>query len=121
MTSLAALGRGHEAPLLVGLLGGGHGGVHVAGVAVLEVADDVVRVGGVDVGEGLARLARDPLAVDIVLVDRSFLSHALPPNELKELGNPPENQALSVTAELVVVKGISALETGQWRLRRMVA
>ncbi len=71
----ASLRGRDETPLLEGLLGRLDRRVDVLGAAVLEMADDVPRVSRVDVHERLARLAGDPLAVDKILVNRSFLCH----------------------------------------------
>src|ERR1051325_1945860 len=65
---LRALRRGDEAPALVGAVRGVDRGVQIVGAGVLERADDVVAVGGVDVLERLAARRLDPLSVDVVLV-----------------------------------------------------
>ena len=59
---------GNESPGPIGLLGGRHRAVDVGGGGLLEVADQVRRVGGAAVLEDLARRRRHPLAVDEVRV-----------------------------------------------------
>ena len=64
---IAALGRAGGPPLSSGRLGGGDRGLGVLGRGSLEMADHVVGVGRVDIGEGLAGGGIDPLASDEVL------------------------------------------------------
>ena len=63
---------GHQPPLLVGFAGGIDGAVHVFRVRALEDADHLAGVGGIEVLEGAAGVALDPLAGDEVLVNRGF-------------------------------------------------
>ena len=69
-----AFGGGSQPPGFEGLSGGGNGSVDVLGGGGLELANDVVVAGGVDIEEGFAGAGGDPLAADEVLV--GFVRHA---------------------------------------------
>jgi hypothetical protein len=66
---LGANRRRHQPPGLVGTARGVERRLDILAVGVLEDADQVVRVRGIAVLEGLARRGRLPLAVDVVAVD----------------------------------------------------
>src|SRR5690606_7638249 len=63
---LGALGRGRPPPRLLGAAGRLDGGVDVAGVARLELAEHLRRVRRVAALESLPRHGRHPLAIDVV-------------------------------------------------------
>ncbi len=69
-----AFGGGSQPPGFEGLSGGGNGSVDVLGGGGLELANDVVVAGGIDIEEGFAGAGGDPLAADEVLV--GFVRHA---------------------------------------------
>ncbi len=64
----SAFGGRRVAPAIEGVLRGIDRGVYVVAGGERKASDDVAIVGGVDVFKHLARLAGDPLSVDVVLI-----------------------------------------------------